>query len=374
MHPAARETLLAAIDAGWADPRRLHAEARRAAALLDQARAIIAADLGVRPGELSFHVGGGPAAIAAGLDGLRWPLRRRGARLVAGAVEHSAVIETGTCAAAQAADPDLLDLVPVDQNAQVDLAAWDRAVGAPRTVTAALQHANGEVGTVQPVAAAYESCLRAAVPLLVDGQASVGRVAPPAAYDVLVADAATAGGPPLGLLVAPERVRFARSGRREDVEFRRADAAVWVPLALAAAEAWRQTRAVAPADEAQSRELTSRLRSAVTALPDVALAGPDEERLPHVVTFSALYADGEALVTELDRRGLAVASGSACTSATLQPSHVLAAMGLLTHGNVRVTLPLAAVAPDRATSVDRLIRELPEVLAGVRADLGAVGL
>lgn len=374
LHPRARETLLAALDAGWADPRRLHAEARRAAASLDQARAVIAADLGVRPSELSFHVGGAPVAIAAALDGLRWPLRRRGARLVASAVEHSAVIETGAYAAAQAADPDLLELVPVDHDARVDLAEWDRSVRVSGTVTAALQHANGEVGTIQPVDAAYESCLRAEVPLLVDGQASVGRVAAPAAYDVLVADAATAGGPPLGLLVVPERVRFARSGRREDVEFKRADASVWVPLALAAAEAWQQTRAVATVDEAQSRELTARLRSAVAALPDVALAGSDQDRLPHVVTFSALYADGEAVVTELDRRGLAVASGSACTSSTVQPSHVLSAMGLLTHGNVRITLPLAAVAPDRAASVDRLIHDLPEVLAGVRQALGASGL
>ena len=67
-----------------------------------------------------------------------------------------------------------------------------------------------------------------------------------------------------------------------------------------------------------------------------------------MVTFSCLYVDGEALVGELDRRGFAVASGSACTSSTLEPSHVLAAMGVLTHGNVRVTLPLAAVAPRRA--------------------------
>ena len=64
----------------------------------------------------------------------------------------------------------------------------------------------------------------------------------------------------------------------------------------------------------------------------------DGPRLPHLVAFSCLYVDGEALVTELDRRGFAVASGSACTASTLEPSHVLAAMGALTHGNVRVSL------------------------------------
>ena len=73
------------------------------------------------------------------------------------------------------------------------------------------------------------------------------------------------------------------------------------------------------------------------------------------MTFSCLYVDGEALVRELDRRGFAVASGSACTSSTLEPSHVLAAMGALTHGNVRVTLPLEAVAPGRAADVERFL-------------------
>jgi cysteine desulfurase len=89
------------------------------------------------------------------------------------------------------------------------------------------------------------------------------------------------------------------------------------------------------------------------------------------VTFSALYADGEALVRELDRRGFALASGSACTASTLEPSHVLAAMGALTHGNLRVTLPLSAVSPDRGDDVARFAAALPEVVAAVRAELGA---
>ena len=96
--------------------------------------------------------------------------------------------------------------------------------------------------------------------------------------------------------------------------------------------------------------------------------------LPHIVTFSALFADGETLVHELDRLGLAVASGSACTSSTLRPSHVLAAMGVLTHGNVRVTLPIAAVAPSRGADVDRLVAELPGLLARVRRQLGTDAL
>lgn len=371
MHPVARETLMAAIEAGWADPRRLHRPARRARALLDAARGVLADGLGVRPEEVSFHAGGAGAALAAGLDGLARPRRRTGARLVASAVEHSGILVPGRYAAAHGADPALLAEVPVDRLGRVDLDAWTDAVREPGTAVAALQHANGEVGTVQPVDRAYAACREAGVPLLVDATASAGRVGAPAAYDVLVADAASVGGPPLGILVTPERTPFARSGPPREAESGRADGPVWVPLALAAAEAWQQCAAAADQDAAAARELTDRLRAAAAAIPDVEVAGDPSDRLPHIVTFSALFVDGETIVTELDRRDLAVASGSACTASTLEPSHVLAAMGVLTHGNVRVTLPWEAVAPGRAAAVDRLAAELPDVIAGARRRLGA---
>ncbi len=371
MHPVARDTLLAAVDAGWADPRRLHRRARQARALLDNARAVLAGHLGVRPGEVTFHAGGAGAAIAAGLDGLAWPRRRTGSRLVASAVEHSAILIPGRYAAAQAADPRLLAEVAVDRLGRVDLDAWAAAVEEPGTAVAALQHANGEVATSQPLEQAHAACRAAGVPMLVDATASAGRVALPTAYDVMAADAATVGGPPVGILVVPERTRFGRSGPPREAEFGRADSPVWVPLALAAAEAWQQAGAVADADAAGARQLTDRIRAAAGAVRDVEVVGDPDNRLPHVVTFSALYVDGEAIVTEFDRLGLAVASGSACTASTLEPSHVLAAIGVLTHGNVRVTLPWEAVAPERGRAVELLIEALPRVIAGVRRRLGA---
>ena len=91
-------------------------------------------------------------------------------------------------------------------------------------------------------------------------------------------------------------------------------------------------------------------------MPDTEVVGDPDDRLPHVVTFSSLYVDGEAVVGAFDAAGFAVASGSACTSSTLEPSHVLAAMGVLTHGNVRVTLPLPAVSPALADDVRGLHR------------------
>ncbi|MEO7754185.1 MAG: aminotransferase class V-fold PLP-dependent enzyme [Terracoccus sp.] len=370
LHPVARDTLLAALEAGWADPTRLHAEGRRARALLDRAREVVAEGLGVRPGEVSF-LPNGPVALLRAVEGTRYAARRRGARLVASAVEHSAVLVPARGRASRADDPTLLDEVRVDVDGRVDLEAWRAAVGQPGTVAAALQSANGEVGTRQPLAAARAACCEHGVPLVVDATASLGRDPAPTEHDVLVGDARSWGGPPLGVLVVREGTRWQWEDARADVEHGRSETTPWVPLALAAAEAWQQTAAARDADAAACRHLVDAIRAAAGLVEDTEVVGDAVDRLPHVVTFSALYADGESLVGGFDRAGFAVASGSACTSSTLEPSHVLAAMGRLTHGNVRVTLPTAAVSPGRAEDVAAFCAAIEPTVTGVRRELGA---
>ena len=374
MLPAARATLMAALEAGWADPRRLYAEGRRARALLDQAREVLAGGLGVRPAEVSF-LPGGPAALRGGMEGLRYAGRRRGARMVATAVEHSAILTTGRYHAAQAQEPSLFAEVPVDRVGRVDLSALEQAVAVPGTVLAAVQSANGEVGTRQPLQQAHGLCRTVGIPLLVDAMASLGRDATPAHFDVLAGDARSWGGPSgLGVLVVREGTRWRRPGPASEVEQARTDVEPMIAIALAAAEAWRQTQATRLDQAARSSAIVSRLRAAAGDLRDVDVVGDADDRLPHVLTFSLLYVDGEALLTELDRRGFAVGSGSACTSSTLEPSHVLAAMGVLTHGNIRITLPLNTIAPTLEEDVNRFVAELPDAVAAVRAHLGASDL
>lgn len=374
MHPVARDTLMAALDAGWADPRRLYAEGRTARRLLDQAVEVLAAGLRVRPSELSFAPSG-PAAVKLAVDGALHAGRRRGGRLVATAVEHSAVLAPGRHRAARAGDERLFAEVPVDGTGRVDLAALAEAVGETGTAVAAVQHSNGEVGTLQPLGSAHDVCRAAGIPLVVDAQASLGRVESPAAYDVLAGDAQSWGGPgSLGVLAVPERTRWSLPGPAGEPGLGRSGHTPWVPLALAAAEAWQQAEAARDHEEKQARALVDLVRAAAAAVPDVEVVGHPTDRLPHIVTFSALYVDGEALVHEFDRRGFAIASGSACTASTLEPSHVLAAMGVLTHGNVRITLPLASVSPRRASDVERFCVALPGVVRDVRAQLGAEDL
>jgi cysteine desulfurase len=365
----ARDTLLAAVEVGWADPARLYAEGRRARALLDRSREVLAAGLGVRPSEVSL-LPSGPTALARAVDGVLYAARRRGARTVASAVEHSSVLVPGRARAAAADDVGLLAEVQVDAAGRVDLDAWQACLAHPSTVVAALQSANGEVGTRQPLAPAHEAAAAHGVPLVVDAMASLGRDDVPADWDVLVGDARSWGGPPLGILVVREGVRWHWSESRADVEHGRTDVTPWVPLALAAAEAWQQTAVACDADAAQTRALVDDIRAAAAEVPDTEVVGDPVDRLPHVVTFSSLYVDGEAVVGAFDEAGFAVASGSACTSSTLEPSHVLAAMGVLTHGNVRVTLPLPAVSPGLSGDVAAFTAALAPTIRSVRDQLG----
>ncbi len=256
---------------------------------------------------------------------------------------------------------------PVDRLGRVDVEAMTAAVAAPGVALAALQHANGEVGTLQPVGAVHEAARRAGVPLLVDAGASLGHVPVGDAWDLLAADPGDWGGPAgVGVLVTRRGVRRSPDGPQDDDRW--FPGGVSVPAALAAAVALQQAVATAAADDARRRALVDRVRSVVPQrVPDVAVVGDPAARLPHVVTFSCLYVDGEALVTALDARGFAVGSGSACTSSTLEPSHVLAAMGVLTQGNVRIALPVGVSDAD----VDAFLDVLPDVVREVRAALDA---
>lgn len=362
VHPAARAAYDAALDEGWADPRRLHAEGRRARLLLEQAREALAAELGCRAPELHLapsHT----AALHAGVRAVARGRRRVGRGVVASAVERAAVHAAGRWVA-----DDALTVVPVDRAGRVDLDAWARALG-HEVAVAALQHANGEVGTLQPVEQAHEATRRAGVPLLVDAGASVGHVPVPASWDLLAADPGDWGAPAgVGVLAVRASVRAVPDAPEdEDAWF---PGGVSVPAAFAAAVALRTVLAEREAADARRRAAIERIRAAAAAVPDVDVAGDPDARLPHVLTFSCLYVDGEAIVGELDRRGFAVGSGSACTSSALEPSHVLAAMGVLTHGNVRLALPVDV----RDDDVDRFCTALPEAVAAVRDAAGVVGL
>ena len=233
---------------------------------------------------------------------------------------------------------------------------------------ATLMSANHEVGTVQPVAEVAELCARAGVPLYVDAAQSVGRLPVPTGWSLLTASAHKWGGPPgVGVLVVSKGTRYASPLPDGERERGRVPGFENVPAILAAAASLRAVCEEADQVAARLSPLVDRIRTRVAAeVPDVEVVGDPVHRLPHLVTFSFLYVDGEALVHELDRRGFAVSSGSSCTSSTQRPSHVLEAMGVLSHGNVRVSLHRETSERD----VDDFLAALPEVVAGLRRTAG----
>lgn len=358
LHPAARAALLASLDDGWADPDKLYGAARRARQLLDAARGAAADVLGVRTEELTFTPGGTDANRRA-VVGLLRGRRRTGDLLVHSAVEHSSVLHA---AAEHVRAGGRAESVPVDRLGRVDLAAFTATLEQPGAAVAAVMSANHEVGTVQPIAAIAADCAAADVALLVDAAQSLGRVAVPSGWSALTASAHKWGGPAgVGLLAV-------RTGTRYDAE---APPAVPVPLVVAAAASLRAAADEATALAARLRPLVDRIRATVAStLPDVEVVGDPVDRLPNLVTFSCLYVDGEALLHALDRRGFAVSSGSSCTASTLEPSHVLVAMGVLSHGNVRVSLHRDSTEAE----VDRFLAELPGIVTALRTEAGVAGL
>jgi cysteine desulfurase len=368
LHPVAREALLAALADGWADPGKLYAQARRARHLLDAARAAVAETLAVRPDETSFTPSGTAAAHASVLGGLAGRYRA-GRVLVHSAIEHSAVLHA---AQRHIAGGGTAVSVPVDGLGRLDLPAWRAAVAGPDVALASLITASHEVGTVQPVAEAAQACAAAGVPLYVDAAQSVGRVAVPEGWSLLSASAHKWGGPPgVGVLVVRKGTRWASPYPQDEREGGRAPGVPDLPAVVAAAASLRAVAADAAAEATRLTALVDRIRARVAAsVPDVQVVGDPTDRLPHLVAFSCLYVDGEALLHALDRRGFAVSSGSSCTSSTLRPSHVLEAMGVLSHGNVRVSLHPGTAEAD----VERFLAELPGIVAGLRGEADVVGL
>ncbi|MCX4810495.1 cysteine desulfurase/sulfurtransferase TusA family protein [Streptomyces sp. NBC_01239] len=363
LHPVARQALLASLDEGWADPARLYREGRKARLLLDAAREAAAEAVGCRVDELVF-TSSGTRAVHTGIAGALAGRRRVGRHLIVSAVEHSSVLHS---AEALVAEGGSSTEVPVDRTGAVSVEAYADSLRSD-TALACLQSANHEVGTVQPVAEVAEACRAVGVPLLVDAAQSLGWGPVEGAWSLLTASAHKWGGPAgVGLLVVRKGARFAPQGPVDERESGRAPGFENIPAVVAAAASLRAVRAESAQEALRLRELTERIRTRVPRLvPGVDVVGDPVRRLPGIVTFSCLYVDGETLLHELDRAGFAVSSGSSCTSSTLTPSHVLKAMGVLSEGNVRVSLPLGATEED----VERFLAVLPGAVAGVREKLG----
>lgn len=347
LHPAAADAYRSIARDGFADPSRIHREGRRARAFLDASRESLAVSLGVRRDDIVL-LPGRAAATRYAVTALAGGRSRQAQRLLVGAVEHSDVLHAADDLAGPAAAPRL----PVTPTGAVDLPGLDTALMGELVALIAVQTANQEVGTRQPLVDVAQRCHALEIPLLIDACTTAAWEPLPEVGDVLIVEAASWGGPrSVAAVVTRSDVRM-RPGPL--VQPPPPD----VPSVVAAAAALEALRFDAPQAAARAREQVAEIRYRVQRdVPDVDIAGDPDDRAPHIVTFSCLYVAGEAIVSELDRHGVSVASGSACVADTLEPSHVLAAMGALTHGNVRVSV--------QPTTSDDEIAAFLDVLPGV---------
>ena len=362
LHPAAREAFLAALDSGVADPRALHGPGRNARLLLDNAREVVASCLSVRPDEVSF-TSSGTSAVHSGVLGLLAGRSRVSRRLVHSAVEHSAVLHAGAWYSRHFGGTT--HVLPVDSTGRVSFDAVVDVLRQPVGVLA-VQSANHEVATTQPIPEIAE--VAGDVPLFVDFAASAGRMDLSSGWQAAAASAHKWGGPAgVGILLVRKGSRWRAPFPGDDRVDERVAGFENVPAALAAAAALQAVTSERDALNRRQFDLVDRIRERVAScVTDVEVVGDPVDRLPHLLTFSCLYVEGEALVGELDRLGFGVASGSACTASTLTPSHVLEAMGVLTHGNIRVSLTRDTTTDE----VDRFLHVLPGVVARLRESAG----
>jgi cysteine desulfurase len=359
LHPSARQALEHALDA-FGDPARLYGRARRARLLLDQSRERVAAALGARADEVVFTSGGTEAANLAVAGMARGARRRR--HLVVSAVEHTAVLAPARLLERQGFE---ITEVGVDRYGRVDPAELAAAVR-DDTLLVCLQQANHEVGTVQPVREAAEAAHARGAALLVDACQAVGRLPERAVdlgADLVAVSAHKCYGPPgVGCLVVRGSTRLKPVLLGDEREHRRRAGMENLPGVAAMAAALEARVAEGPAEAPRLERLAERLRAGLEAVPDLVVHGHPLRRLPHLVAFSVLYVEGEALLLLLDAEGIAVHSGSSCTADTQEPSHVLAAMGAITHGSVRASFLGDATEAD----VDRLLQVLPGAIEDLR--------
>jgi cysteine desulfurase len=365
----------------FGNPSSAHGVGRAARAALDGARERVAAALGASPRDVVFTSGGTEADNLAIL-GLAEAAARggpwTGVHLVSSPTEHKAVLAALKEAARRGAQVTSL---PVDADGVVDLDALDHALagrshgGKPALVS--VMWVNNEVGTVQPIAAIAERCRAAHVPFHSDAVQALGKVpvdlgATPC--DVLSVSAHKVGGPKgCGALV----VRHGRDvrplihggsqqrGIRPGTENVAGNVGFGAAAELAAAEQAAAAGALGALRDATEAALR-------TAVPDLVVHGAGAPRSPAILNVSAPGTDSEAMLMHLDLAGVADASGSACTSGSVEPSHVLEAMG------VRRDLAVAAVrfsfgALSDAGQIPLVAETYAKVVARVRGLRDALG-
>ncbi|MEQ2455933.1 cysteine desulfurase NifS [Flavonifractor hominis] len=351
----------------YGNPSSLYRFAQQAKSDLDQARATVAQCLNAQPEEIYFTSGGTEADNWA-LRGVTELMALRGKKtghIITSAIEHHAVLHTAQYLEKQGYEVTYL---PVDGQGRVDPAAVQAAIR-PDTILISIMAANNEIGTVEPIAEIGAIARAHKVLFHTDAVQAAGHIPVDVQawnVDLLSLSGHKFGGPKgVGALYMKKPLRLPALIQGGGQEGGRRSGTENVPGAVGMAAALREAVDRLGVESPRLAGLRDRLIQGLTALPYTRLTGDPVNRLPGTASFVFEGVEGEALLLHLDAKGICASSGSACSSASLDPSHVLLAIGLphaIAHGSLRLSLGPENTEAD----VERILEEVPRVVEYLR--------
>jgi cysteine desulfurase len=371
LHPEAAALMARVHTEDFGNPSSVHYYGQRAKAILDEARSAVAGLVGGEPSEIVFTSGGTEADNFA-IRGVAESLEPTGRRhLIATTIEHEAVLNTLKALARRGWRTTL---VPVDGNGLVDPARVVEAI-ADDTALVSVMHANNEIGTIQPVAEIAAGARARGVLVHTDAVQSVGKIpvdAQALGVDLLSLSAHKFNGPKgvgaLWIRRATRLTAILTGGRHERSRRAGTENVAGIAGLGAAANVVRGKLATEPARLAALRD---RLEAGVLAgVPGTAVNGARDPRVANTTNISFDGVEAESLLIALDLAGVAVSTGSACSSGTLEPSHVLRAMGFPPHrtqNSIRFSLGLG----NTEAEVDHVVSILPGIVGKLRSLTGS---
>lgn len=350
----------------YGNPSSIHSTGRDARRAVDAARKQVAAAIGAQPSEIYFTAGGSESDNWA-IKGTAFAKRAKGNHIITTSIEHHAVLHTCQWLEKQGFEVTYL---PVDEVGRVRVEDVEKAI-TDKTILISIMAANNEIGTLEPIAEIGKLAHSKGILFHTDAVQAIGAI--PIDVNAMNIDMLSMSGHKfhgpkgIGVLYIRKGVRpdiFMHGGAQERGQRAGTENLAGIVGIGKAIELATQNL---EANAARMSRLRDKLIDGILAeIPDVRLNGPREGRLPNNVNVSIRYIEGEAMLLRLDLAGIAGSSGSACTSGSLDPSHVLLAIGLpheIAHGSLRLSLGTDTTEAD----VDEVLRVLPGIVKDLRA-------
>lgn len=363
-HPDVVSAMLPYYTEHFGNPSSLYDLAFASRTAIEEAREKVAAAIGAAPGEIYFTSGGTESDNWA-IRGAASAHAKKGRHIITSAIEHHAVLHS--CEALEKEGYEVTYL-PVDEFGRVETDEVEAAIR-PDTILISVMLANNEIGTVQPIGEIGKIARSNKVIFHTDAVQAVGHIPVDVSQlevDLLSISAHKFGGPKgSGALYIRKGTRIATLMHGGAQEKRRRAGTENVPGIVGLGVAIERAVSMMPDKAAHLARLRDRLINGLSVIPESRLTGHPEERLPNNVSFIFRYIEGESILLLLNSHGIAASTGSACTSDSLDPSHVLLSCGLpheIAHGSLRLTLGEETTEEE----VDYVSRIVPDVVQRLR--------